>query len=260
MLELLPLLFYVILALSFDNYLARLAGKWSGMAMGWWCPSSVTNTSTLLWSRFQAFPSFLAVEFVTLLYWRAIEILCLNSIIRATVLWNMEWFFFKVNSQIYLKVSCVPAQIFQLDCKCALSSEILYLTGYSELGIEVCTVLSCCKFCAFSLTEYFLNSANSHQEAVEQTIMALQMDGDSDVKYFASIHPASTKLADDAMSTASSTYWVLNVAIIKRKKKNRNKLSSNASKMVDLEQPLWKEGFLARFNRWMLSKPDSQGF
>ncbi|KAM4706265.1 serine/threonine-protein phosphatase 4 regulatory subunit 1 isoform 2-T2 [Rhinophrynus dorsalis] len=54
--------------------------------------------------------------------------------------------------------------------------------------------------------EYFLTSANSHQEAVEQTIMALQMDYDSDVKYFASIHPASTRLADDAMSTASSTY------------------------------------------------------
>ncbi|XP_075069393.1 serine/threonine-protein phosphatase 4 regulatory subunit 1 isoform X2 [Mixophyes fleayi] len=54
--------------------------------------------------------------------------------------------------------------------------------------------------------EYFLTSANSHQEAVEQTIVALQMDYDNDVKYFASIHPASTKLADDAMSTASSTY------------------------------------------------------
>ncbi|XP_051466609.1 serine/threonine-protein phosphatase 4 regulatory subunit 1 isoform X3 [Apus apus] len=54
--------------------------------------------------------------------------------------------------------------------------------------------------------EYFLNSANSHQEAVEQTIMALQMDDDNDVKYFASIHPASTRIADDAMSTASSTY------------------------------------------------------
>lgn len=47
---------------------------------------------------------------------------------------------------------------------------------------------------------------NSHQEAVEQTIVALQMDNDNDVKYFASIHPASTKIADDAMSTASSTY------------------------------------------------------
>ncbi|XP_069587149.1 serine/threonine-protein phosphatase 4 regulatory subunit 1 isoform X4 [Ranitomeya imitator] len=54
--------------------------------------------------------------------------------------------------------------------------------------------------------EYFLTSATSHQEAVEQTIVALQMDYDNDVKYFASIHPASTKLADDAMSTASSTY------------------------------------------------------
>ncbi|XP_066481033.1 serine/threonine-protein phosphatase 4 regulatory subunit 1 isoform X2 [Tiliqua scincoides] len=54
--------------------------------------------------------------------------------------------------------------------------------------------------------EYFLTCVNSHQEAVEQTIVALQMDNDRDVKYFASIHPASTKIADDAMSTASSTY------------------------------------------------------
>ncbi|XP_019505518.1 PREDICTED: serine/threonine-protein phosphatase 4 regulatory subunit 1 isoform X6 [Hipposideros armiger] len=54
--------------------------------------------------------------------------------------------------------------------------------------------------------EYFLTSASCHQEAVEQTVMALQMDRDSDVKYFASIHPASTKISEDAMSTASSTY------------------------------------------------------
>ncbi|XP_013370831.1 PREDICTED: serine/threonine-protein phosphatase 4 regulatory subunit 1 [Chinchilla lanigera] len=54
--------------------------------------------------------------------------------------------------------------------------------------------------------EYFLASASCHQEAVEQTIMALQMDQDSDVKYFASTHPASTKISEDAMSTASSTY------------------------------------------------------
>lgn len=58
-----------------------------------------------------------------------------------------------------------------------------------------------------SLPEYFLASASCHQEAVEQTIMALQMDRDSDVKYFASIHPSSTKVSEDAMSTASSTYW-----------------------------------------------------
>ncbi|XP_039610702.1 serine/threonine-protein phosphatase 4 regulatory subunit 1 isoform X1 [Polypterus senegalus] len=54
--------------------------------------------------------------------------------------------------------------------------------------------------------DYFLHSANSHQESLEQTLVALQMDHDKDVKYFASFHPASTRLADDAMSTASSTY------------------------------------------------------
>ncbi|KAL8182311.1 UNVERIFIED_CONTAM: Serine/threonine-protein phosphatase 4 regulatory subunit 1 [Gekko kuhli] len=54
--------------------------------------------------------------------------------------------------------------------------------------------------------EYFLICVNSYQEAVEQTIVALQMDNDSDVKYFASVHPANTKIAEDAMSTASSTY------------------------------------------------------
>ncbi|XP_070308749.1 serine/threonine-protein phosphatase 4 regulatory subunit 1 isoform X2 [Odocoileus virginianus] len=54
--------------------------------------------------------------------------------------------------------------------------------------------------------EYFLTSASCHQEAVEQTIMALQMDRDSDVKYFASTHPASTRISEDALSTASSTY------------------------------------------------------
>lgn len=57
-----------------------------------------------------------------------------------------------------------------------------------------------------SLPDCFLTSASCHQEAVEQAIMALQMDRDSDVKYFASIHPASTKISEDAMSTASSTY------------------------------------------------------
>ncbi|XP_062057343.1 serine/threonine-protein phosphatase 4 regulatory subunit 1 isoform X3 [Lepus europaeus] len=54
--------------------------------------------------------------------------------------------------------------------------------------------------------DYFLASAGCHQEAVEQTVMALQMDRDSDVKYFASVLPASTKISEDALSTASSTY------------------------------------------------------
>ncbi|MBN3284294.1 PP4R1 phosphatase, partial [Polyodon spathula] len=54
--------------------------------------------------------------------------------------------------------------------------------------------------------DYFIHSASSHQEALEQTLVALQMDLDKDVQYFASVHPASTRLADDAMSTTSSTY------------------------------------------------------
>ncbi|XP_069047720.1 serine/threonine-protein phosphatase 4 regulatory subunit 1 isoform X2 [Lepisosteus oculatus] len=54
--------------------------------------------------------------------------------------------------------------------------------------------------------EYFVQSANSHQEALEQTLVALQMDLDKDVKYFASVLPGTTRINDDAMSTASSTY------------------------------------------------------
>ncbi|XP_072568521.1 serine/threonine-protein phosphatase 4 regulatory subunit 1 isoform X1 [Paramormyrops kingsleyae] len=54
--------------------------------------------------------------------------------------------------------------------------------------------------------EYFLHSANSHQEALEQALVALQTDLDKDVKYFASVHPGSTRISEDAMSTASSTY------------------------------------------------------
>ncbi|KAJ8277561.1 hypothetical protein GJAV_G00076640 [Gymnothorax javanicus] len=54
--------------------------------------------------------------------------------------------------------------------------------------------------------EYFLHSANSHQEALEQTLVALQMDLDKDVKYFASVHLGSTRISEDTLSTASSTY------------------------------------------------------
>ncbi|XP_048385064.1 serine/threonine-protein phosphatase 4 regulatory subunit 1-like isoform X2 [Stegostoma tigrinum] len=54
--------------------------------------------------------------------------------------------------------------------------------------------------------EYFVNSGSSHQEAIEQIAVVLQADRDRDVRYFASIYPSSTKLGDDSMSTASSTY------------------------------------------------------
>ncbi|XP_063062803.1 serine/threonine-protein phosphatase 4 regulatory subunit 1 isoform X1 [Engraulis encrasicolus] len=54
--------------------------------------------------------------------------------------------------------------------------------------------------------DYFLNSANCQHEVLEQTLVALQMDMDKDVKYFASVHPLSTRINEDAMSTTSSTY------------------------------------------------------
>lgn len=54
--------------------------------------------------------------------------------------------------------------------------------------------------------EFFLNSLNCQQEALEHTLVALQTDLDKDVKYFASVHPGSTRLNEDAMSTTSSTY------------------------------------------------------
>ncbi|XP_051970172.1 serine/threonine-protein phosphatase 4 regulatory subunit 1 [Xyrauchen texanus] len=54
--------------------------------------------------------------------------------------------------------------------------------------------------------EYFLNSAYCQQEALEHTLVALQTDIDKDVKYFASVHPGSSRLNEDAMSTTSSTY------------------------------------------------------
>jgi serine/threonine-protein phosphatase 4 regulatory subunit 1 len=53
--------------------------------------------------------------------------------------------------------------------------------------------------------ECFLASTR-YQDAVELTVMILQLDQDHNVKYFASKHPASTKIAEDAMSVPSLTY------------------------------------------------------
>jgi serine/threonine-protein phosphatase 4 regulatory subunit 1 len=58
----------------------------------------------------------------------------------------------------------------------------------------------------FLLKKYFLASKSCLKEAVEQTIMALKMDQDNDVKYFANIQPTSTKISEDAMSGTSFTY------------------------------------------------------
>ncbi|XP_067291244.1 serine/threonine-protein phosphatase 4 regulatory subunit 1 isoform X2 [Pseudorasbora parva] len=54
--------------------------------------------------------------------------------------------------------------------------------------------------------EYFLSSAGCQQEALEHTLVSLQTDVDKDVKYFASFHPGSSRMNEDAMSTTSSTY------------------------------------------------------
>ncbi|CAM4724451.1 unnamed protein product [Leuciscus chuanchicus] len=54
--------------------------------------------------------------------------------------------------------------------------------------------------------EFFLSSAGCQQEALEHTLVSLQTDVDKDVKYFASVHPANTRVNEDAMSTTSSTY------------------------------------------------------
>lgn len=54
--------------------------------------------------------------------------------------------------------------------------------------------------------EYLVSSSPGQQEALEHTLLSLQTDVDKDVKYFASVHPANTRLNEDAMSTTSSTY------------------------------------------------------
>uniref|UniRef100_A0A672LTB1 Serine/threonine-protein phosphatase 4 regulatory subunit 1-like n=1 Tax=Sinocyclocheilus grahami TaxID=75366 RepID=A0A672LTB1_SINGR len=64
---------------------------------------------------------------------------------------------------------------------------------------------SCLCWCVLS-AEYFLSALNCQQVALEHTLVALQTDVDKDVKYFSSVHPSSTRLNEDAMSSTSSTY------------------------------------------------------
>lgn len=150
----------------------------------------------------------LAMESVLLLLMGHRSLVLLPALLRKLIR-NTEWCLFCkwmygcVGAELR---ACSDIAVWPYVCTvCLLDFEPCGL--HAEVCLEVSAALRSSKTSAFSLAEYFLNSANSHQEAVEQTIMALQMDDDSDVKYFASIHPASTKIADDAMSTASSTYW-----------------------------------------------------
>ncbi|RXM95751.1 Serine/threonine-protein phosphatase 4 regulatory subunit 1, partial [Acipenser ruthenus] len=109
-------------------------------------------------------------------------------------------------------------QAFAFVCQSVIEDDCVSMDLFAEHMLPPLLQLACdpvpnvrvllAKILRHSLLEkdYFIHSASSHQEALEQTLMALQMDLDKDVQYFASVHPASTRLADDAMSTTSSTY------------------------------------------------------
>ncbi|KAJ8403310.1 hypothetical protein AAFF_G00355270 [Aldrovandia affinis] len=153
---------------------------------------------------------------------------------------SVRWISYKLVSEIIRKLSSSPTlladfmaelvdkfchspkwsgrQAFAFVCQLAIEDECVSLEQFSEHLLGPLLQLASdpvpnvrvllAKTIRQSLLEreYFLHSANSHQEALEQTLVALQTDLDKDVKYFASVHPASTRISEDAMSTASSTY------------------------------------------------------
>ncbi|XP_053490738.1 serine/threonine-protein phosphatase 4 regulatory subunit 1 isoform X1 [Ictalurus furcatus] len=153
---------------------------------------------------------------------------------------SVRWTSYRLVSEIIRKLSTCPAllvdflgelvdkfchspkwsgrQAFAFVCQLAIEEDCVSLDQFSEHLLAPLLQLASdpvpnvrvllAKTLRQSLMEreYFLHSANSHQEALEQTLVALQMDMDKDVKYFASIHPGSTRINEDAMSTTSSTY------------------------------------------------------
>uniref|UniRef100_A0A8B9JD68 Protein phosphatase 4, regulatory subunit 1 n=1 Tax=Astyanax mexicanus TaxID=7994 RepID=A0A8B9JD68_ASTMX len=153
---------------------------------------------------------------------------------------SVRWTSYRLVSEIIRKLSTCPAlladflgelvdkfchspkwsgrQAFAFVCQLAIEEDCVALEQFSEHLLAPLLQLASdpvpnvrvllAKTLRQSLVEreYFLHSANSHQEALEQTLVALQMDLDKDVKYFASVHPGSTRINEDAMSTTSSTY------------------------------------------------------
>ncbi|XP_062847328.1 serine/threonine-protein phosphatase 4 regulatory subunit 1 isoform X2 [Trichomycterus rosablanca] len=153
---------------------------------------------------------------------------------------SVRWTSYRLVSEIIRKVSTCPAllvdflaelvdkfchshkwsgrQAFAFVCQLAIEDDCVALDQFAEHLLAPLLQLASdpvpnvrvllAKTLRQSLIEreYFLHSANSHQEALEQTLVALQMDMDKDVKYFASVHPGSTRINEDAMSTTSSTY------------------------------------------------------
>ncbi|KAJ8010607.1 hypothetical protein DPEC_G00076820 [Dallia pectoralis] len=153
---------------------------------------------------------------------------------------SVRWTSYKLVSEMIRKLASCPAlladflselvekfchspkwsgrQAFAFVCQLAIEDDCVSLEQFSEHLLAPLLQLASdpvanvrvllAKTISQSLLEreYFLHSANSHQEALEQTLVALQMDLDKDVKYFASVHPGSTRISEDAMSTTSSTY------------------------------------------------------
>lgn len=208
---LLPLLLNIIFIL-FDNCLASQPVRW--MAWLWVC--NAFPPSLIQAHSFQVLCVCVCVCYLPLFAHGICSFIggpyqscTFTSAVKETLIWNAEWFLF-----CKWTYSSVPSGAVGLLRYCTLTTRVHCLSpetlssvgSMQRFALRYLLPSVPLRLLRFSLTEYFLNSANSHQEAVEQTIMALQMDDDSDVKYFASIHPASTKIADDAMSTASSTY------------------------------------------------------
>uniref|UniRef100_A0A2K6FQ73 Serine/threonine-protein phosphatase 4 regulatory subunit 1 n=1 Tax=Propithecus coquereli TaxID=379532 RepID=A0A2K6FQ73_PROCO len=130
---------------------------------------------------------------------------------------SVRWISYKLVSEMVKKLHTATPPTFGVDLinelvenfgRCPKWSGRQAFVFVCQVSEDLCFLhpWSCVSSLTSCLCHYFLASASCHQEAVEQTIMALQMDRDSDVKYFASILPASTKISEDAMSTASSTY------------------------------------------------------
>jgi hypothetical protein len=100
---------------------------------------------------------------------------------------------------IIIENDCLPMDSFAIH----LMPQLLTLVNDSVPNVRMAL--------AKTLTQTLLEkecflASTRYQDAVELTVMILQLDQDHNVKYFASKHPASTKITEDAMSVPSLTY------------------------------------------------------
>jgi serine/threonine-protein phosphatase 4 regulatory subunit 1 len=109
------------------------------------------------------------------------------------------WQSFVYICDIIIENDCLPMDSFAIH----LMPQLLTLVNDSVPNVRMAL--------AKTLTQTLLEkecflASTRYQDAVELTVMILQLDQDHNVKYFASKHPASTKIAEDAMSVPSLTY------------------------------------------------------